>query len=410
MGAEHGFERGFDLVRRVEQYATNEPIVDWLREHAGGRALTYVHLTTVHDPHVPPDPARGLRYRDDPGRIAGELDGFYAQLTTRLGLTQDDASRAAIGSQVAGYDDDVVHTDERVGGLLAALDELGLSERSAVLITSDHGEGLWTREAFFSGRRGNALRAGEPATLFNTLMPTHGNQVHRELLQVPLVLRAPGLPAGLVVDGLVENLDLLPTLLELCRIPPPAGLQGESLLPTIHAGRSPKELAFAHTRFNSSIVDDQGMQLILPTELGRCQEGLETELYDLSRDPHARENIASERPDLVAELSAHVLERLRSGISGDAAEPSPAALEVLRGLGYVEAGIIDQAREELTTMTEAELVALVLDSDDCLARLEAARVLLDRELDTEQRSALAGRIDLEGSDSVKRVLVRLLGS
>src|SRR6185436_5875330 len=100
--------------------------------------------------------------------------------------------------------------DSRLGELFARLDRLDLSDRTLVIITSDHGESL--------GEHG---------------LYTHGSSLHEEQVRVPLILRLPGrLPAGLVVsDGMASHVDLVPTILDLAGQRPAAGAQGLSLRP-----------------------------------------------------------------------------------------------------------------------------------------------------------------------------------
>ena len=108
------------------------------------------------------------------------------------------------------------------------------------------------------------------------------------------------------------------------------------------------------------MITDEGWQLILPTELGRCAEGLPLQLFDLRSDPRARRNVAEEHPERVEELTRFVRFRLREGIPGALSDFDDAGnLERLRGLGYVEAGIVDQLRSGFEELSLDELLARV---------------------------------------------------
>ncbi len=110
------------------------------------------------------------------------------------------------------YRAELAHFDLALDRLLDRLEELGLSEETVVMLLSDHGEG-------FDVARGRIH---------------HGGRLHADLVRVPLLLRIPGRPAG-VVTAPVSLVDVMPTLLELAGAAVPEGLDGRSLLPLLDA-------------------------------------------------------------------------------------------------------------------------------------------------------------------------------
>jgi arylsulfatase A-like enzyme len=105
------------------------------------------------------------------------------------------------------YDSEIAFSDSIVGDLVAALERRGILERTIVVVTADHGEAF--------GEHGNRF---------------HGRSCYEEQTHVPLVVRIPGVSAR-VVPVPVELVDLVPTLLELLRVPRGAlKLDGENLL------------------------------------------------------------------------------------------------------------------------------------------------------------------------------------
>jgi hypothetical protein len=108
----------------------------------------------------------------------------------------------------AQYAAELAWTDAQIGRILDRLDELGVADRTLVVVTADHGE-----EFFEHGNLG------------------HRSTLHEELVQVPLILRLPGrLPAGRRVAGLVSTIDVVPTALELLGLPPLGGLASRSFV------------------------------------------------------------------------------------------------------------------------------------------------------------------------------------
>ena len=127
------------------------------------------------------------------------------------------------------YDADLFRLDAAVGELLAALDVAGLADSTLVLFTADHGE-----ELLEHGFVGHASTSGDAR-----LTP--------ELLRIPWLLRGPGVPAGRLVDSLVQNVDVTPTLLDLLGVPIPSGTQGLSAVPLLSRERKSRRLAFFST-------------------------------------------------------------------------------------------------------------------------------------------------------------------
>ena len=179
------------------------------------------------------------------------------------------------------------------------------------------------------------------------------------MLNVPLFLWWPGtLPGGLRIDQTVETIDLMPTLLELSRLPLPDQVQGQSLLPLLADGASAGELgwrarpAFAERRYApAAFTDDEkkltsfaivaeGWKLIHNTE--RPDDYPEYELFDHANDPLNLENVASDHPEVVErfaeQLEAWRQATLSARIAGDdAAEGlSTEDLQRLRSFCYVQ--------------------------------------------------------------------------
>ncbi len=139
------------------------------------------------------------------------------------------------------------------------------------------------------------------------------------MINVPLMLRGPGLvPRGKVVDETVQSIDLMPTLLELSRLPVPERAQGQSLLPLLVDGERPHELgfrrwpAFAERAMfpsepdpkgrdvESTVVIEGGWKLIRNTT--RPEGWPEYELYNHREDPLDVKNVAAAHPEVLEKL------------------------------------------------------------------------------------------------------------
>ncbi len=313
LNADNGFQAGFDVFDYKDPpYGPIDKISAWIAANKGKQTFTYIHLNEAHDPYDPPSAFHHFAKEND--ALSNERLAWYRELNKRLGLTKFDESVRKIDEQIGGYDDDVRYSDDHIGKILAAIRANGEWEETAIAIAADHGEGLWTHEEFMSDSRLAAKKRGDPATLLNTLKMTHGSRVDLELVHVPLILVAPGMPKEVRVRPWVENLDIAVTLLELCDLPRPPNMQGTSLLPLWSQPEviaHQKRGSFTHTRYVSSFIDQNGYQLIKPTDRGVCEFDLTPELYDLNKDPEARVNLAPSDVARVEGMSKDIAARMR---------------------------------------------------------------------------------------------------
>ena len=133
----------------------------------------------------------------------------------------------------------------------------------------------------------------------------HGGQVHDEQIRIPLLLRAPNLEPS-TVEGAVETIDLMPTILELLQVTPPEDLkiQGKSLVPLISGETKGRDYVFSiaqATKFRHRArgyeLDEARRIKSVRTERwklirypGRDFEDY-LELYDLHQDPLEKTNV-----------------------------------------------------------------------------------------------------------------------
>jgi arylsulfatase A-like enzyme len=172
--------------------------------------FVFAHFFDPHYDYVPP-----VEFdRFDPD-YQGTLDGH--DFMRNPALSEPDLSGPGLRKRVvddrgldhmrALYAGEMAWTDSEVGRLLARLDELGLRERTLVVVTADHGD-----EFFEHGGLG------------------HRRTLFEEVTRVPLILRLPGtLPAGKRVDALASTLDLAPTMLDLVGLDTPPEVVSTSL-------------------------------------------------------------------------------------------------------------------------------------------------------------------------------------
>ena len=238
------------------------------------------------------------------------------------------------------YDREVRYTDDRLAEIFARLRELGVLDNAIVALVSDHGEGLWEH---ISPYPKNELREMGPHKFF---YQTHGATLFEEATATPMILWGRGIPANHRITAPVENVDLVPTLLELADITGPRQLDGRSLVPLLD-GTEPeswREFVFAAGVHGSSVREvATGLKLIVP--LGRSlAAGVPEQLFHLPTDEHERRNLASERPGEVVRLkqvydawfAQHPTTPDLDHQDDPKARGQAADAEMLRALGYTE--------------------------------------------------------------------------
>jgi arylsulfatase A-like enzyme len=288
---ETGFSRGF---RRFAHAAggpaelLNKTLKKWRDEILGSRPyFVYVHYMDPHEPYMAAGPW---------------FDEFMA----------DGLKTLANPTWVAAYDSEIRLVDSKIEGLFRSF---GWGEDTLVVVTADHGE-----EFRDHGRGG------------------HAHTLYGELLDVPLLVYWPGRVAPGRLGAPVSLIDVLPTLREVAGLPMDPEDQGSSLLPLLRSrSRAPRPRSlYAYLiplqqdkAWRAAIRD--GWKLIF-TESGKRM------LFDLSHDPHEKDNLIGRDPG-VAETLGKDYRSFEARADKYSAEqglkPSAETLHQLELLGYV---------------------------------------------------------------------------
>ena len=186
LGAHYGLDQGFEhyddrLQSRgahgfahVERRAalTVNAALEWLAQAPPEPWFLWLHFFDPHAPYAPPEP-------------------FQTEMAD-------------------AYDAELAYLDKQIDRFLRRYDADGRLDRTLLVVTSDHGEGLQDH---------NEL--------------THGIFLYDTTLHVPLLLRFPALGQGKVLRGQVGLVDVLPTVMDLLGAEIPEGLAGKSFAPAL---------------------------------------------------------------------------------------------------------------------------------------------------------------------------------
>jgi arylsulfatase A-like enzyme len=276
----------------------------WLERHYKEQFFLYVDTWDPHEPWDAPE-YYTARYRE--GYAGEQLYPSYGKYA-EAGLTADDVDLAH-----ATYCGEVTMVDFWIGRLLGKLDALGLRENTLVFFTSDHGFYFGEHEYF-----GKAEWIHEPEAAVTEdsslpdwlaeswLLTVERSPLYRELTNVPLIVRGPGIEPGRR-SGMTTAPDIAPTILEL------AGLGG---MPSTITGQSFHDvLAGTREEHRSLVVSSWPLYLAegeivtavdsrarrisnyMPLTVTTPERSLilggpddEPELFDLARDPGEQNN------------------------------------------------------------------------------------------------------------------------
>jgi choline-sulfatase len=308
-GLRQGFRHYFEYWRVRDAEQTHQAAAEWLdtrSETPETPFFLWVHYFDVHSPYEETEWSKP--------RLEG-YDGDYG----------DDVSIATFGTGAwmeraedveavrTLYDGQLHSTDQWFGRLLGILDEVGLRDRTVVVLTADHGQALGEHQH-----------------------PGHGALWH-SILSVPLIIQDGRDPDGQRVSTRVGLVDLMPTLLEMAGVDAPDDLDGRSLGPALRGGSLDEAPYFA-----TSPTDDpeatlayRGASYVGPFKI--VADGEESVAFDLASDPGELSPLVPERrpPDfdaLVEQAASH-------GLEADALGRAPIdddIREQLRALGYSE--------------------------------------------------------------------------
>ena len=349
-----GFERGFDTFvtrhyrdekgrRRRHKEGPYDVVQEWARPHLEAHAAQaerpplffYLHVIDPHDVYEPhPDLADELPHATVP---PVEPVGWWEDTLAAIGppAPEDDPGWARELARMqrgrGNYDREIRFTDAHFAETLAELEALGIGENLLVAVVSDHGEELWEHLAPYPPEE---QRRTNPERLF---FQTHGYVMTEPSLRTPFLLAGPGVPEGVVLDAPVENIDLYPTLLELCDLGVDFETHGRSLVPLFGGEAPERDATFSYVQHAMAVREEAtGLKLVLPTEHG-LKLGVTPTLHDLSVDPHERVDLFEQRPDDVARLTERAMRFLREFPAEEQVVEGEAAaqlLEALESFGY----------------------------------------------------------------------------
>lgn len=357
-----GLDQGFDFYDNFPEHAPSKErwgrverrgmdVVDhaekWLTAHPTGPHFVWVHLYDPHDPYEPPAP-------------------FAEKYKEHL------------------YDGEIAYSDSVLGNFISYLSKHGWYENAIVMVVGDHGEGLGEHHE-----------------------DTHGIFLYDSTTHVPMIVKLPSqADAGKVVDAQVRTIDLLPTALDLLKVPAPATLNGESLKPLFTETAATDRTAYGETDYPLRFgwaplrsVRDHGFKFI---------QAPRPELYDLHVDPKELNNTYAAQNATAAKMRGMLSALKQNAAPKTEADSSGQNSDKLKALGYTapsgaaaDTSSLPDPKDKIEQQNLLHTAMIASDDN----RTADARGALEKvlQLDPKQPTALRqiGELELKSGDFAK---------
>lgn len=272
-----------DAVQRRGDEVLAEAI-KWMERNQANKFFAWIHLYDPHTPYDPPEPFRS--------RYGGK----------RFGL----------------YDGEIAYVDQLMGEFRDFLRKQGLWDKTAVILTGDHGESLGEHKE-----------------------SAHGFFIYDSCTRVPLIIRFPttGL-SNVLIGQQVQSIDIMPTILHSAHVPIPESVQGKSLL-SLMMGKGEGDISDAYSETFWPKFHYGWSELRLLRRGGyKFIDAPKPELYDLLKDPGETVNIVDEKATLAYEMKRDLENLIKEYSAEGIEEKLPRRLDddslaKLQALGYI---------------------------------------------------------------------------
>ena len=224
---------GDDPYGRRKCTDTNQNVLNWLTDNFAQNFFLFIHYFDIHGPYNCEEKYQKLflndsNYKKSP--IPHKYSGPNPERNTipeyqLLDVKRDRQNRIIdfetdLGYYIAQYDGCIRYLDDNLGLLFDKLQQLGIYDDTLIIVTSDHGEAFGENDVYFY----------------------HGLTVTREQILVPLIIKPHkdwAVKSG-IINTPVSTLDIMPTLLDLCKstYDDPI-IQGRSLITYIEGRNDP---------------------------------------------------------------------------------------------------------------------------------------------------------------------------
>jgi len=321
--SEFGFNQGFDLYddytiyyssnreshRGITAPKTHKRVKKWLEKNHRHSFFLFIHYWDVHYDYNPPPPYDTMFDPDYKGKITAE--DFERNHRINPSMSKRDLEHI-----IALYDGEIAFTDSYIGRLLEYLQQLGIYDKTLIILTADHGD-----EFFEHGRKG------------------HRKNLFDETLKVPLMIKFPSSGwKGKHIGKQVQIIDIVPTFLSYLSFNWNCKFQGESLMPLIIGETDeskPHHFADLHGKLKC-VRTNQAKYII------NMERKKKAQLFNLQKDKAEEHDIAMSKPTLRKRMRKTLMDWLKiakilaKNLGKSEFEYEEGLKKQLKDLGYIQ--------------------------------------------------------------------------
>jgi len=278
----YGFDKGFDFYRtagKSDAAVGVDETLDWIARNGKNKFFVFFHTYEIHGPYT---------------------HDYFLKNSDQNSMSEND-------KRIAAYDSDIRYTDIQFGRFLAGLKKLGLSDRTILILTSDHGENFsYVNSVINSGM--------------------HGRTLYESEVKIPLIIGGAGMfNKSRKIRSQVSSADLLPTLCGILDIPLQREVRGIDLQRLIKTDDLPNRIVYMdapHLSAEMRALRSSGFKLIKTAYTiktsGKKKINTIWEFYDLKGDLLEKKNIWSAQNTLAQSYSV-LLMRITADLKKSAA-------------------------------------------------------------------------------------------
>lgn len=316
-GMAQGFEEVDDVFRYKDYTGWGQDITNafekWLNRTTQKKFFAYLHY---REPHAPFNPPPEWKFKFVDPNYKGTIIESY-ELRKQINMGQVKVTQADKDFIMAQYDANLNYGDYQVGLVISKLKDLGIYDRTIIIVTADHGEAFW--EHNFQG---------------------HNSQLYQESIHIPMVIKlARGSDVSRSNANTIRSIDIYPTLVDLLGFSRKnVRVDGRSFLPYFVS-------APADDREVVSQVIMERQYALLDSEYKYMVDlsSRKQEMYNLRTDPLEQKNLVDNEPVRAGYYQTRLFAMLaaKKNIGAffaktEQAVIDEAARENLRALGYLD--------------------------------------------------------------------------
>lgn len=234
--------------------------ISWISHNKNNNYFIYIHFMDVHAPYIPPIPY--FKLFSGSSIFDGYIDDFHlGNMDIKKGITEK-----IIENVINRYDGCISYVDEKIGNLFCYLRKMELWDNLLIIITADHGDEHFEHGEFY-----------------------HNAKLYDTNIRIPLIIKPPRYSKRKIkINSLVEQVDIMPTVLDFCQIQTKYNMEGISLASFILKNKPTKEKNFT---ISEAISGDKRAIAVRTHKYKyiewrslKTNQIISTELYDFQQD------------------------------------------------------------------------------------------------------------------------------